>query len=929
MARWYSLIYFFIILQSIYAQENKIWVLTGDSVTFTVPDVDETSINGLVWEKDRNEIYEWANQDVRNLTNVTVEDSGNYECYYSNPESSEADLQLLKRFSLDVIERKLDVIIFAGLEVNENQFGNAKCVIQGDPLPNTDQVWLQTPDGGRTKPTDYVVHAANFTVEMEFTEINVWNKKKYTCSVGTDSTSVNQSIYGQVYKTPRLHLPPNVVVTNDSLTVSWKAWPDTDIGEIGDGPIVKYSVLYNCTNSSSKYIGAGVDGSTTSMDVFISELSIKRGYLCTFFAIPSRPGNGGEGPFMTGAAKTVYIPCLKPHSSPTDVRVTLNGTDTIQVDWEGISNNDWHCEATKSYLVMYHIISSPTDSFSQEVDNHHSTAELKVDNGCATYVISVAAKNQDMTGVSSTAVNVSTTDSCIRISVVAVSDKHVTIALKTPNTTVDLVNSYKVTYQCLYRLYERAPSHNTTIKTSIFQADTNMFTVTGLQSACHYNFTIERISKSSLVTSDTFSEDTLPPPALGKPKLIVLNKTATTITVKFKPLDNYPYIRNYSLLIMESSHSIENAWNLTFESKTIGATAYTTAQFPPDVGNIYFTIGTSDVEDDLYNAPLDPKKSYYVSLAPIDYKNKVNFDLVEWQNGTISSEIESQPSVQSSSLAIGPMVLGLFGLITFLVLVILGLLVYFRRRGSHKFLEQMGSHRPTHPQEYIDMLTANRGSEFYEDICDYTKIAWEDLMIDAKVIGRGNFGEVRLGLLKHEGKNKQVAIKTLAENAVNKAKTDFLTELNIMAMIGDHENVIHLIGACINEGTLYVAMEYAKHGNLLTYLKLSREEHLYSNSSAMRSKDDHFMSSISSDQLLKFCWDIAKGMDHLTSRGVIHRDLAARNVLLDHNLTAKVSDFGLSRDENMYVMTTTGRVPVKWMAPESIMYQTYTSKSDV
>ena len=64
----------------------------------------------------------------------------------------------------------------------------------------------------------------------------------------------------------------------------------------------------------------------------------------------------------------------------------------------------------------------------------------------------------------------------------------------------------------------------------------------------------------------------------------------------------------------------------------------------------------------------------------------------------------------------------------------------------------------------------------------------------------------------------------------------------------------------------------------------------------------------------------------------IHRDLAGRNVLVGEDHVMKVADFGLARDiykSDMYVKTTSGVLPVKWMALESLFDRVYTEKSDV
>lgn len=72
--------------------------------------------------------------------------------------------------------------------------------------------------------------------------------------------------------------------------------------------------------------------------------------------------------------------------------------------------------------------------------------------------------------------------------------------------------------------------------------------------------------------------------------------------------------------------------------------------------------------------------------------------------------------------------------------------------------------------------------------------------------------------------------------------------------------------------------------------------------------------------------------EYLSSRNFVHRDLAARNILVGDNKDIKVADFGLSRhvhEENVYHCSKQRKLPIKWMAPEAIYDQVFTSQSDV
>ncbi|XP_022097116.1 angiopoietin-1 receptor-like [Acanthaster planci] len=197
------------------------------------------------------------------------------------------------------------------------------------------------------------------------------------------------------------------------------------------------------------------------------------------------------------------------------------------------------------------------------------------------------------------------------------------------------------------------------------------------------------------------------------------------------------------------------------------------------------------------------------------------------------------------------------------------------------------------------------------------EIKWKNMVVDDKVLGQGNFGEVRSGTVNIGGKMTKTAVKVLKGQASKTDRDDFMEEFRTMTSIGYHPNVVSLLGACQNEDVLYVALEFLPNGDLRSYLRTGRLE------------SSSGEGALSSDQLIEFALDVAKGMKHLAMSGVIHRDLAARNILLGKGLVAKVSDFGLSRGEDIYVQTSMRRVPTRWLSIESLMYRTYTTQSDV
>ncbi|XP_066028550.1 fibroblast growth factor receptor 2-like [Pocillopora verrucosa] len=164
------------------------------------------------------------------------------------------------------------------------------------------------------------------------------------------------------------------------------------------------------------------------------------------------------------------------------------------------------------------------------------------------------------------------------------------------------------------------------------------------------------------------------------------------------------------------------------------------------------------------------------------------------------------------------------------------------------------------------------------------------------------------------------------DNAEKEDLESIIMELEVMKSLRNHPHVVGLIGHCIEKDPVFIVLEYLPYGDLLGYLRKSRGiEDNYNTGEKEPS------SALSEKDLLSFAWMIADGMDYLASMKVVHRDLAARNVLVGENRVCKISDFGLARSlqEDIYTRRTQARLPIKWMAPESIFNAESTTKSDV
>uniref|UniRef100_A0A8C4ITV9 non-specific protein-tyrosine kinase n=1 Tax=Dicentrarchus labrax TaxID=13489 RepID=A0A8C4ITV9_DICLA len=199
-------------------------------------------------------------------------------------------------------------------------------------------------------------------------------------------------------------------------------------------------------------------------------------------------------------------------------------------------------------------------------------------------------------------------------------------------------------------------------------------------------------------------------------------------------------------------------------------------------------------------------------------------------------------------------------------------------------------------------------SDIYAEIPEGTDNS-EDIVV-GRILGEGFFGEVHDGIYKSPtGERISVAIKTCKDCSAD-VKEKFLSEAGLMKDL-DHPHIVRLIGV-IEVDPVWIVMELYEHGELGNYLVQQQY-------------------TLTIATLILYCLQICKALAYLEGLNMVHRDIAVRNVLVASPKCVKLGDFGLSRyvDEHEYYKASVSRLPIKWMAPESINFRRFTTASDV
>ncbi|XP_039530196.1 protein-tyrosine kinase 2-beta isoform X2 [Pimephales promelas] len=210
----------------------------------------------------------------------------------------------------------------------------------------------------------------------------------------------------------------------------------------------------------------------------------------------------------------------------------------------------------------------------------------------------------------------------------------------------------------------------------------------------------------------------------------------------------------------------------------------------------------------------------------------------------------------------------------------------------------------------------NKSSDIYSEIpenkpdapCKFS-LSRNDVVL-GRILGEGFFGEVHDGIYKSKtGERVNVAVKTCKDCTAD-VKEKFMSEALIMKKL-DHPHIVRLIGI-IEEDPVWIVMELYQYGELGNYLMENQQK-------------------LSKITLILYSLQISKALAYLEGVNMVHRDIAVRNVLVANPDCVKLGDFGLSRyiEEEEYYKASVTRLPIKWMAPESINFRRFTSASDV
>ncbi|XP_070578551.1 inactive tyrosine-protein kinase 7-like [Ptychodera flava] len=189
------------------------------------------------------------------------------------------------------------------------------------------------------------------------------------------------------------------------------------------------------------------------------------------------------------------------------------------------------------------------------------------------------------------------------------------------------------------------------------------------------------------------------------------------------------------------------------------------------------------------------------------------------------------------------------------------------------------------------------------------------------MLGRGEFGEVFLAkaIGIRDGEQETVVVVKSLMTKDEDLQVEFKREIDMLSKL-QNDHVVRLLGICKEADPQYMITEYLEWGDLKQFLKATRGENGKNSPPPLHL--NHKISIIN---------QVALGMEHLSNHRFIHKDLATRNCLVSPNLEIKISNLGLTKDvyNSEYYEYHQSLIPIRWLPPEAIFENEYSTKSDV
>ncbi|VVB06282.1 unnamed protein product [Arabis nemorensis] len=228
----------------------------------------------------------------------------------------------------------------------------------------------------------------------------------------------------------------------------------------------------------------------------------------------------------------------------------------------------------------------------------------------------------------------------------------------------------------------------------------------------------------------------------------------------------------------------------------------------------------------------------------------------------------------------------------------IGFVFYLRHKKVQEVLEEWEIQYGPHRFAYKELSNATKGFK------------------EKQLLGRGGFGQVYKGTLLSSG--AEIAVKRTSHGS-RQGMSEFLAEISTIGRLR-HPNLVRLLGYCRHKEDLYLVYDFMPNGSLEKYIN--------------RNKTNENQERLTWEQRFKIIKDVAAALLHLHQEWVqviIHRDIKPANVLIDHDMNARLGDFGLAKlyDQGFDPQTSRVAGTFGYIAPEFLRTGRATTKTDV